>query len=218
MKAFQYKLDSIRVRSLTGEGIASLGEGDEVFVDTREFNQTVLVPGRCTGAPGFKAVGVKTMYGSRGVHEKVYVADADGDEELPLIRTAGHRATATVFVPDMGEAELQERVKQALRNEFGAGVVELWNLRTSPTRDLRWDVYFERKDLVSAGAPVEDRSADREIGVPDARQLYWRVVERDCQARGVRDGHHRLFMGKEPKGWSISFELHQPDVSGAEIL
>ncbi|MFE2934831.1 hypothetical protein [Streptomyces sp. NPDC059278] len=206
MTALQYKLDTMKARALTEEERAFLAKDDEVFVDTGEFNQTVLAPGWCDAAPRTGATAVKTIYGARGLYEKVYVPDENG-EELPLIRTAGHRATATVFVPDMEEGELQERVKRALRNEFGAGLVELWNLRTSPTRDLRWDVYFERKELVSVGGPVDGRG-----------QLHWRVVERDCQARGVRDGHHRLFMGKEPKGWSISFELHHPDVSGAEIL
>lgn len=205
----------VRVRPITLDEARALGPDDVIYVADSGFTLTVLVPAhlRADGvfeSEGFSPrVGLRTIYGSEGLYalDLVFVADGNGDEAL-LMATAGTRISSSLFFLGLEEGEAVERLKEVLRKEFGPGVVEVWNLRSTPVRDVLWDVWEVRRELLPAGPKPKKGKA------PTA----WQEVERRLIARGIRDGHQRYFMGKETPGWSLVIEGHQPEGQTTEIL
>lgn len=196
-------LDTIKVRRITPREFEALTPDIPVYVQDTTFQERVLVEAHIADrlTPFYNDTAeIQTVYGVSAHYSArdVFLPDEHGEPQ-PLMRTAGRKATVTLFLPGMGEDEINARVRKALRDEFGPGSVELWKLRTQPTRDVRWDVYFERRELGGDGT--------------------WHAAETRLEASGVRDGHQNLFMGKEPLGWKIRFAVHTPAArEHAEVL
>lgn len=202
--------EMIRVRPLGPDAIRALSTSQLIYVVDERFSPAVLVPAflrpdgeyylnnRKPSAP------VRPVYGPEVFADfnSIYIADDDG-EEMPVARQAGSRLSSTCFFTGMmDEAELEERFKRALSNEFGPRTVELWNLRSGPVRELYWDVWEVRTGWTQGSGGSGE----------------YREVERRLIQRKVRDGHHLLFQGKASPGWTIATELHQPDAQETEIL
>jgi hypothetical protein len=210
----QVGTDSVRVCALDLEEVRNLGPNDLIYVQAQDFESRVLVPAyrkmrdkAYLDRETSPTVHVRSIFGSEfhtSAENNVFVAD-DLGEEMPVIRSAGTRVSSSVFIPGLDPDVAEERVRKALRAEFGPGVVEVWNMRSGPVRDLRWDVYAIRTSWVSAkGGRKGDGS--------------FQEVERRLLARNIRDGHERYYMGKEPVGWQLLTEPHQPDTTQTEVL
>jgi hypothetical protein len=213
----------VTVRALSREEIEALGADDEVYVPSSDFyshtglvERAHLAVDRTRTHSHDKYAYVRTIYGheySVGLDE-VYVPVEDGEEKW-LMKTAGARVSTSLFFPDMDEGEAIERLYKAIRNEFGAGVVERWNQRSSPVRDVRRDVYEVRRDLVEV-----ERAPYRVGSEPKGgrgRKEYVEV-ERNLLARGVRDGREDYYRGQVREGWSFHAELHNPEVTAADTI
>lgn len=209
-------MTQLKLRLLELEEVRNLGPADRIYVQDFDFRSQLLVPANRTMDDGDHLdrevnpqVKVRSIFGGE-FHvkaTKVFEEDPLG-EEMPVIRSVGSRVSSSLFITGMDPDEAEARLKRALRAEFGPGVVEVWNLRSQPTRDLRWDVYEVRNGWVRKEGSRKGRGQEGSI----------REVERRLLARGVRDGHERYFMGKETPGWQLMVEPHQPDTSGTEVL
>jgi hypothetical protein len=203
----------IKMRLMEPDEVRNLGPTDLVYVQDFDFRSQLLIPAYRAMGDGDHLhrekdpqVKVRSVFGGE-FHVKVtevYEEDPLG-EEMPVIRSSGSRISSSLFFTGIDPAEAEERLKKALRAEFGPGVVEVWNLRSQSTRDLRWDVYEVRNGWVSEGSGRKSRGSVKE-------------VERRLLARGVRDGHERHYMGKETPGWQLVVDPHQPDTSNIEVL
>lgn len=210
--------ETIRVRCLTLEEVHGLSPSELIFVQDPDSTSGLLTPAHPKAEKGNvylegtpPRLHVRSIYGSEfwvSAEEGVFEED-DLGEEMPVVRTAGVRISSSVFIGgDISPAEAEQRLKRALRNEFGPGVVEVWNLRSGPVRDLFWDVYEVR----SAWVPHEKGAKGK------GEKGSFREVERRLLAQRVRDGHHHYFMGKETPGWQLLVTPHQPPVSHVEVL
>lgn len=200
----------IRVRQLDKEAIQALTVYDEVLVPSSDFKEHTGLLERARIVRKAEDGGkdrILSAYGSEYSTDSVYVPFADGEEKW-LLQDAGSRISASLFFTGLDEAEAVERLRKALRTEFGGGSVEVWNMRSGPVRDLRWDVYEIRTDLVPVGPKPKRGMASTE----------WREVERRLLARGVRDGHERYFMGKEQMGWRLHIEVHNPEITQVDTI
>lgn len=207
----------IKVRALDPDEVRSLGPNDLIYVSDSDFTGKVLVPAyRKMKDDSFlnrdekPSVHVRCIYGSEfyvSAETGVYVRD-DLGEAAPVIRSAGARVSSSIFIPGVEPEEAEARLKKALRSEFGPGVVELWNLRSQPTRDLRWDVYQVKTGWV----PKEGSRKGRK------QEGSFQEIQRKLLARGVRDGHEKYFMGKAEAGWQMQVEPHQPQTTETEVL
>jgi hypothetical protein len=208
----QVGTDPVRVRVLELEEVRNLGPEELIYVQAQDFKSLVLVPAyRKMRDEAYldrgdnPRVHVRSIFGSEfyaSAENGVFEAD-DLGEEMPVIRSAGTRVSSSVFISGLDPDVAEERVRKALRAEFGPGVVEVWNMRSGPVRDLRWDVYAIRTSWVS-----ESRKGEGSF----------QEVERRVVARNIRDGHERYYMGKEPVGWQLVTEPHQPDTTQTEVL
>lgn len=213
----QVGTETIRVRALELDEIRSLGPDDLIYVQEHGFASRVLVPAyRKMNDDAYldrqanPSVHVRSIFGSEfyvSANSDIFEQD-DLGEEMPVIRSAGTRITSSLFFTGLEGGEALERLKRALREEFGPGIVEVWNMRSAPVRDLRWDVYATR----TAWHPKEGSRKGR------GQEGSYEVVEKKLLARNVRDGHERYFMGKAEPGWSVVIEPHQPDTSQVEVL
>jgi hypothetical protein len=201
----------VTVRLLSLGEIEALTADDEVFVPSSDFQlQTGLLErARITKQQvnNSAKIRVLTAYGSEYSVSAVYVPSEEGEEKW-LLKDAGTRISTALFFTGLDEPEAIERLRKALRDEFGGGVVEVWNMRSGPMRELRWDVYEIRRDLVPVGPKPQRGKAPTE----------WREVERRLLAHGVRDGHERYFMGKEQMGWQLHIELHNPEITQVDTI
>lgn len=213
----QVGTEPIRVRALEPDEVRNLGSNNLIFVQDHNFADRVLVPAyRMMNDAAYldrqsdPMVHVRSIFGSQfhvSASTDVFEQD-DLGEEMPVIRSAGTRITSALFFTGLSEDDALERLKRALRNEFGPGVVEVWNMRSAPVRDLRWDVYATR----TAWLPKEGSRKGK------SQEGSYEVVEKKLLARGVRDGHERYFMNKAEAGWQVVTEPHQPDTSQVEVL
>lgn len=216
-KSVHAPMDYVRVRPLGLERILTLGPNELIYVQDCDFESRVLTPAyRKQDSDYYLKSGetprlhVRSIYGSEffvAAETDVFEADDEG-EEMPVIRTAGSRLSSSLFFTGLDEAEAVERLKKALRTEFGPGIVEVWNLRSSPVRDLRYDIYETR----TAWVPKEGSRKGR------GQEGSFEVVEKRLLARGVRDGHQHHFVGTQSKGWSLLVEVHQSDTAETEVL
>ncbi|MFC9432727.1 hypothetical protein [Nocardia sp. NPDC057030] len=137
--------DVVKVRQLNSDELATLTPDDRIYVTEVGLGDTVLVPANLyPDWPGLgpDRVGVVSIFGSQTVQsaDAVYVADDTGTE-LPLLRTAGSNLSLSLFFAGMDAEEAQARLYTALRAEFGQGFIEVWNIKSKPVKDTRWDVY-----------------------------------------------------------------------------
>jgi hypothetical protein len=203
----------VTVRLLSEDEIQALSVDDEVFVPSSDFrpHTNLLERARITASNKQRSEGdkvrVQTAYDVEHSASTLYVPSEDGEEKW-LLKDSGTRVSSALFFTGIDEPEAIERLRKALRDEFGSGVVEVWNMRSGPVRDLRWDVYEVRRDLVPVGPKPQRGKAPTE----------WREVERRLLARGVRDGHERYFMGKEQMGWSLDIKLHNPEITQVDTI
>lgn len=206
--------EKIRVRVLGPDQIRSLGPDDLIYVQEHAFTSPVLVPAyRKMGDDSFlnredsPKVHVHSVFGSEfyvSADCGVFELDDLGDE-MDVLRSSGARISSSVFITGLDPEGAEERVRKALRNEFGPGVVEVWNMRSSPVRDLRWDLYHVRTSwLPTKGSRKKEGS--------------YQEVERRLVARNIRDGHEQYYMGKQDAGWQLVIEPHQPDIAQTEVL
>lgn len=208
---------TIKMKALDPEEVRSLGPNDLIYVQDHGFASRILVPAyRKMDDAAYldredkPRVHVRSIYGSEFhvcAETEVFEEDALG-EEVSVIRSAGTRVSSSVFLPGVEPEEAEARLKKALREEFGPGVVELWNLRSQPTRDLRWDVY----QVQTGWVPREGSRKGRN------QEGSFQETGRKLLARGVRDGHERYFMGKAEPGWQIVIYPHQPHTAETKIL
>jgi hypothetical protein len=194
---------SITARVLNEGEIETLTPEDLVYVPAPEFYGPVLTPGHLKGGDDYyrerQSFCVKTIYGTESHYkpDSIYVADDNG-EEYAAIRTCGVKISSTLFFPDITEEEAQERLFKALRAEFGPGVVELWNKRSGPVRDVTWDVHGITRDVVKAAKGKE----------PAVVETEQRTI-----ARGVRDGHAWFFRNHAQRGEQIVCDVQLPEQS-----
>lgn len=208
---------AIKMKALDPDEVRSLGPSDLIYVQDHGFTSRVLVPAyRKMDDTAYldredkPRVHVRSVYGSEfyvSAETDVFEEDALG-EEMPVIRSVGTRVSSSVFIPGVEPEEAEARLKKALREEFGPGVVELWNLRSQPTKDLRWDVY----QVKTVWVPKEGSRKGRK------QEGSFQEIQRKLLARGVRDGHERYFMGKADPGWQVMSEPHQPHMTETEVL
>lgn len=213
----QVGTETVRVRALELDEIRSLGPDDLIYVQDPGFTSRVLVPARrkmddeaYLDRQSNPSVHVRSVFGREfyvSANNDVFEQD-DLGEEMPVIRSAGTRITSSLFFTGLKEDEALDRLKRALRDEFGPGIVEVWNMRSTPVRDLRWDVYAVR----TAWRPKEGSRKGR------GQEGSYEVAEKKLLARNVRDGHEQHFMGKAEPGWNVVTEPHQPDTSQVEVL
>lgn len=199
------QFDTIKARALTKEEFNSVTPEDLIYVSAGGWSIPILEPGYFTGNEYYRRTGsleVRTIYSSQVWQPlgSVYVADDNG-EEFPAIRTSGVRVSSTLYFPDMTEDEARERMYKALRAEFGEGVIEVWNIRSSPIRDVTHDVYAVERDL--------NRTKTGEVSCVEK--------SRRTLARGVRDGHERFFRGETP-GEIVISEVVPPDLPRANTI
>lgn len=199
----------VNVRPLSEDEFEALAVGDEVYIPSSDFQRHtgLLERARVVSSGSGAKLRIRTDYNSEYSAGVVYVPSEDGEEKW-LFKDAGTRVSTALFIPGLEEPEAIERLRKALRAEFGGGVVEVWNMRSGPVRDIRWDVYEVRRDLVPVGPKPKRGSAPTE----------WREVERRLLARGIRDGNERYFMGKEQQGWSLHIELHDPELTTVDTI
>ena len=207
----------IKMRALDLEEVRNLGPNDPIYVQGTGFSSRALVPAHrkmqdeaYLDRENKPTVHVHCIFGSDfyvSAETEVFEEDPLG-EEMPVVRSAGARVSSSVFIPGLEPEEAEARLKNALRDEFGSGVVELWNLRSQPTKDLRWDVYEVRIGWV----PKEGSRKGR------GQEGSFKEVQRKLLARGVRDGHERYFMSKARPGWQVMIDPHQPQASETEVL
>jgi hypothetical protein len=215
-KRVNVSTDMIRVRPLEPDEIRSLGTDQLIYVDDRHFaDPPVLVPAYLRAGGDYylnnpsPSAPVRTIYGDEffASFDGVFEADDIG-EEMQVVRTVGSRLSGTFFFLGTDPEEVSERVRKALRAEFGPGVVEVWNERSGPVRDIRYDVYETR----TAWVPKEgSRKSKKQEG-------SYEIVEKRLIARGVRDGHQQHLMNRVSKGWSPLVEIHQPEATETEVL
>ncbi|MFE6000388.1 hypothetical protein ACFQ6C_26565 [Streptomyces sp. NPDC056454] len=200
----------VHVRQLSDDEVKALEVGSEVFAPSSDFRSHtgLLERGRIAEQLGNSSKRrVLSVYGTEYSVDTLYVP-SEGGEEKWLIKDSGSRVSTSLFFTGLDEEEAIERLRKALREEFGGGVVEVWNTRSAPVRDIRWDVYEIRMDQVPVGPKPQRGKAPTE----------WREVERRPLARGVRDGHERHFMGKEQMGWRLQIELHNPEITTVDTI
>jgi hypothetical protein len=70
--------------------------------------------------------GILTLYGSlySARATEFFVEDPEG-EERPVIETVGTQVSMAIYVPGMEGPDVLERMRKALRAEFGAGLLQL---------------------------------------------------------------------------------------------
>lgn len=207
----------IKMQLLDPDEVRNLGPGDLIYVQDSDFTSRVLVPAyrkmdddAYLGREDKPTVHVRSIFGSEfyaSAETDVFQEDALG-EEMKVIRSVGTRVSSSVFIPGVEPDEAEARLKKALREEFGPGVVELWNLRSQPTKDLRWDVYQVKTGWVPSKG---GRKGSKQEG-------SFQEIQRKLLARGVHDGHERYFMGKAEPGWQIMVDPHQPHTAETEVL
>lgn len=207
----------IKMKALDLEEVRSLGPDDLIYVQDSDFTSPLLVPAyrkmrddAYLDRKDKPTVHVRCIYGSEfyvSAETEVYQED-DLGEEMPVIRSVGTRVSSSIFIPGVEPEEAEARLKKALREEFGPGVVELWNLRSQPTKDLRWDVYQVKTGWVPKAGSRKGRG----------QEGSFQEVQRKLLARGVRDGHERYFMGKAEPGWQVMVDPHQPHTAETEVL
>lgn len=207
----------IKMKALGLEEVRSLGPDDLIYVPDPDFVRSILVPAyRKMKDDAYldreekPSVHVRCIYGSEfyvSAETEVFEEDPLG-EEMSVVRSVGARVSSSIFIPGVEPVEAEARLKKALRNEFGPGVVELWNLRSQPTRDLRWDVYAVRTGWVPKKGSRKGQG----------QEGSFQEVQRKLIARGVRDGHQRYFMDKAEPGWQILVDPHQPHTAETEVL
>jgi hypothetical protein len=209
----------VTVRPLSKDEIDALTADDEVLVPSSDFQpHTGLLERAYNVRQPYttERVRLQTVYGSEFSvdNSTIYVESEDGEEKR-LIKDSGTRISPSLFFPGLDETEAIERLRKALRAEFGAGVVEVWNMRSGPARDIRWDVYEVRSELIEVEkAPYRPGSQPKN---GRGRREYVEV-ERRLLARGVRDGHEHHFMGKEQQGWRLDIQLHNPEITTVDTI
>lgn len=209
--------DRIKMRALDAGEVRNLGPDDLIYVQDSGFRSRVLVPAyRKMDDSAYldredkPNVHVRCIYGNEfyvSAETEVFQEDPLG-EEMKVIRSVGSRVSSSIFIPGVDQEEAEARLKKALREEFGPGVVELWNLRSQPTKDLRWDIYAVRTGWV----PKEGSRKGRN------QEGSFQEVQRKLIARGVRDGHQPYFLGRAEPGWQIMADPHQPHTAETEVL
>lgn len=181
------QFDIIKVITLRPEEIQDLTVDDLIYVRDSSFKGIVLVKAHILGQRTRESeVEIRNIYGSTrwwSFDDNVYVEHEDGDP-LPLMRTAGARLSSTLFFPGMEEEEVQERLYQAIRNEFGPGVVQAWSTRTGPVRNVRWNVYAVQRDWIAVQPKDKRKKATSTTTVEISRRML---------AQGVWDGHENHF-------------------------
>lgn len=206
------QLDTIKVRALTNEEIVALAPEDEILVADSGWTVTVLVPAKVNPKGGYylrqETLEVTSIYGSTFWVKfgKVFVAD-DSGIEMPLVRTAGTRLSSTLFFPGLTEEEAKERLARALTSEFGKGIVQVWNLRSGPVKDVLMDVWEVRNDWVPDPAPTGRRK--------NASRGQVKPVERRLVHSGILEAHTQHFVGTARPGWQIEFQPHDPSARPA---
>jgi len=204
------EFDSIKARPLTEDEIYALTPEDLVYADWNEFNVPVLMPvhvlkvgkpskdprtGEITSPP---MASIRSIYGTETgrTFDALYVADETA-EEMRVFRTAGTRISSSLFFPGMDIPEVEERFFKALRSEFGAGVVQVWNMRSGPVADILRDVVQVRTAIVTNGTGKN-------------KTVEYRDVERKVIASGVYEAQTGYFLGKGEPGWRVQTEGHVP--------
>lgn len=209
--------DRIKMRALDAEAVRNLGPDDLIYVQDSGFRSRVLVPAyRKMDDSAYldredkPSVHVRCIYGNEfyvSAETEVFQEDPLG-EEMKVIRSVGSRVSSSIFIPGVTPEEAEARLKKALREEFGPGVVELWNLRSQPTKDLRWDIYAVKTGWVPKKGSRKGRN----------QEGSFQEVQRKLIARGVRDGHQPYFLGRAEPGWQIMADPHQPHTTETEVL
>jgi hypothetical protein len=135
-------MEKIHARRMTFEEVATLEKGGLFLVPLHDRRPGVLVPASLdrdthikereileAGVPSGQSVPtmmVTSVYGSMyGVPaNQIWAADADG-EAMHLVEEVGTQVSLVLYAPGMEGPDVLERARKALRNEFGAGILQL---------------------------------------------------------------------------------------------
>lgn len=194
--------DSIKVRPITKDEVLELTPDDLIYMDTKDYTGPVLEEAHLVKDRSYYIeqgkLQVRTIYGVETwrAFEDVYLPDENGTA-MDIHRTAGTRMSTTLFFPGIDQGEAQDRLYKALRAEFGAGTVELWNERSGPVADTLRDVVEVRTEMVVTGSGKN-------------KQTHWRDAEKHVIASGVYAAQTQHFMGRQRPGWSLRIEAHIP--------
>lgn len=196
------QFDTVKVRPISEDEIPDLTQDDLIYVDTKDYNGPVLVPAHLASGSAYYTergkLQVKTIYGVEfwRAFEDAYVADNSGSE-MDVLCVAGTRMSTSLFFPGMAEEEVQARVFAALKAEFGAGVVQVWNERYGPVADTLRDVVEVRREMVVTGSGKH-------------KETHWVDAETRVIATGVYSAQTQHFMGREAPGWQLRIMGHVP--------
>ncbi|GAA1979210.1 hypothetical protein [Kitasatospora viridis] len=215
------QLEEITVRALTDDEIKALTPEDVIYVPDPDFKHDpfkhdsdpnplilILVEARRAERGEYYlkqgSLQVQNIYGVEYwvPATQVFTADPDG-QAMPKFSTAGTNLSLALYIPGMSEEEAKTAVFDALRAKFGAGVVQVWNARTRPVKDLRYDVY-EEKMVYQPGPSKKDP------GTYVATRV--RTV-----ANGVLGGQVQYLRGQNA-GTRLVTEIHIPAESVTETI
>jgi hypothetical protein len=208
--------EKVRVTPLTLEQVRSLSEGDRVLVpDHRVLDPEFLVPARIGKSGTYLTrendpqVRILSDFGASYLvnADKVFEEDPLGEERF-LMPVAGSRVSSSLFFPGLDPKDAEERLKRALVAEFGPGVVEVWNMKSAPTRDLRWDIYHVQRGWVPGKKTRRGTTGGS-----------FEEIQRKLVARGIRDGQQSYFQNVNLEGdWIVVALPHEPHLVETEVL
>ena len=165
--------EKIAARRLSLEEVTKLGVKDRIFVsaDTAEFKLPgCFVPAFLT-RPGEDFEGGSVS--ARTVFQEevnclpddqdacgVYVADEEGSEVIEVLQAAGVVLDLALFVPG-GDKGALTALYAAVRQAFGADIVQIWRQGLKEVPDVKVDIFEEQvlRGRKGTDAPKRDRRA-----------------------------------------------------------
>lgn len=141
----------IKLRRLVQEEVEKLGTTDDVYVSAdmepaQGIGALVLANLAQVGSEfegGYFDVetifGDKLSVGTDAGDVGIWMADENGTE-MPVLQSAGLFVKLGLFIPD-ASFETLNALYDAIRESFGAGVVQKWNEDVSRVPDVTFDVY-----------------------------------------------------------------------------
>lgn len=203
------QLEEFTARVLTPDEVRALTPEDVIYVpdfDTRGTGEraNVLVeasipkssyPEHIRTSNGSEWVTIRDIYGSESGTsiDDIYVADPEGEKKIRFA-VAGTNIRLSLMVPGLDEETTRKRVYDALRKEFGNGVVEVWSVKSRPVKALRWDIVEETTEWVPDPEHQPRQGSKRKM-VPTRKR--GRVV-----ASNVYEGHAQYFV---PSDRNVSY-------------
>lgn len=152
---------AVKVRKLSEEEIRGLDKTSLVYITEDEFEdkedgRPVLVMG-CVTSPEADGgyVPVMDVFGVGGQrslkHHGIYVEDDKGEPAF-VIREAGSHFDLSLIFPKIAAQEVKDRVFEALRKEFGEGVIGIVQANVRPVSAVKYDVHEQVTVATGRGA------------------------------------------------------------------